>query len=106
MPPEDTFRQLTEIRPGLPVIVLSGELEPTVRERFGVGTIAGYISKPYTDLELEAALNQVLNQVLTGVLAEPVPSQPAAFKLARVDGHELDLVKREYLARCGRICRR
>jgi CheY-like chemotaxis protein len=89
LPPEETFRQLTEIQPGLPILILSGEPETVVRRRFGSGTIAGYLQKPYTDLELEAALAQAL--------AQPAPA-PAAFQLARVSEQEQQQARQEYLA--------
>lgn len=89
MTPEETFRQLTEIRPGLPVIILSGDLESAVRKRFGSDAIAGYIEKPYTDVELEAALAQALDR--------PPSAEPAAFQPARLAEHELKEIAHEYL---------
>lgn len=93
MRPEETFRQLTEIRPGLPVIILSGDPENTVRKRFGPGTIAGYVQKPYTDREVENALAQALAQAL----ARPVLSNSNEFKLVRLSKREIDEAKRDYL---------
>ena len=90
--PEETFRLLREIRPQLPVIILSGEPESTVRKRFGPGAIAGYISKPDLDLELEL--------VLTQALSPPRAAQPRPFLLARVPDTEMDVMRQEYLSKC------
>jgi len=89
MTPEEIFRQLREIRPDLPVIILSGHEEATVRTHFGVGTIAGCIQKPYTDLDLEATLATAFEQPLT--------APPAGFNLVRLSTQELDELKKEYL---------
>ena len=87
MTSEETFRLLREIRPDLPVIILSGDNEATVRKRFGPGTIAGYIQKPYSDLELGAVLEQAM--------ARP----EAPFKLARLSEDELATMGRDYLSK-------
>jgi CheY-like chemotaxis protein len=90
--PEETVRLLREIRSDLPVVILSGDLEKTVRDRFVPGTINGYIQKPYTDAELEAALLQALVQ--------PASREPTPFKLARLSEDDIDEVKQEYLIKC------
>jgi CheY-like chemotaxis protein len=92
MRPEETFRLMREIRPQLPVIILSGEPESAVRHRFGPGTIAGYISKPDFDLELELALALALSP--------PRAAAPRPFALSRVPDAEMDALRRDYLAKC------
>jgi CheY-like chemotaxis protein/HPt (histidine-containing phosphotransfer) domain-containing protein len=88
--PEETFRLMREIRPDLPVIIL----ESAVRQRFGPNTIAGYISKPDFDLELEPALAQAL--------ALPAAPAPQPFTLTRLAAEEVDSMRQEYLAKCRR----
>jgi CheY-like chemotaxis protein len=94
MRPEETWRLLHEIRADLPVLILSGEPESAVRERFGPGTIAGYISKPDMDLELESALANALT---------PNAAQTRRpFELARLPEDEMDKLRQEYVAKCRR----
>ena len=100
MRPEETFRLLREIHPGLPVIVLSGDTEASVRKRFGPGTIAGYVSKPYTDLELEQALAQALAEPVADLVAELVPVAPTTFKLVRLSEDEISAIGGQYLSTC------
>jgi len=92
--PEETFRLMRDIRPDLPVIILSGDLESVVRERFPAGTIAAFVQKPYTDQELETALSDTLAQRA----ASPLP--PAQFKLVRLSEDEIDGMRQDYLAAC------
>jgi CheY-like chemotaxis protein len=92
--PEETFRLMREIRPDLPVIILSGDLESVVRERFPPGTIAAFVQKPYTDEELQIALAETLAQRA----ASPVP--PAEFKLVRLSEDEVAGMRQDYLATC------
>jgi CheY-like chemotaxis protein/HPt (histidine-containing phosphotransfer) domain-containing protein len=94
MSPEETFRLMREIRPSLPVVILSGELESAVRQRFGPNTIAGYISKPDFDLELERALAKALTL--------PSAPSPHPFTLTRLAADEVDSMRQEYLAKCRR----
>jgi len=92
--PEETFRLMREIRPDLPVIILSGDLETVVRERFPPGTIAAFVQKPYTDEELQMALAETLARHST----TPVP--PAEFKLVRLSDDEIAGMRQDYLATC------
>jgi CheY-like chemotaxis protein len=92
--PEETFRLMREIRPDLPVIILSGDLESVVREHFPPGTIAAFVQKPYTDVELETALSETL----TRHASSPIP--PAQFKLVRLSEDEIEFMRRDYLAAC------
>jgi CheY-like chemotaxis protein len=97
MSPEETFRQLKEIRPDLPVLILSGELESTVRARFGAAALAGFIQKPYTEVELEASLKGAL-----AVRPESHPQAPAqpVITLARLSVAEINSMRQDYLAAC------
>ncbi len=92
MGPEETLRLLQEIRPGLPVIILSGDPEDAVRQRFGARAIAGYIAKPYTEIELGAVLAQSL--------AKPALSQPATFTLVSLSKEEAIALSHDYLVKC------
>jgi CheY-like chemotaxis protein len=65
MAPEETFRHIRAICPALPVIILSGQSAAAISELFSPGTIAGYILKPYTDVELTAALSSALSAPVT-----------------------------------------
>jgi CheY-like chemotaxis protein len=92
--PEETFRLMREIRPDLPVIVLSGDLESVVREHFPPGTISAFVQKPYTDQELESALSQTLTR-------PPDPSgAPREFKLVRLSDDEIASLRQDYLTAC------
>jgi len=97
MGPEETVRLLHEIRPGLPVIILSGELEEAVRQRFSAGALAGYIAKPYTEVELEAVLAEALAQPAQPADAAP---EPAAFKLVSLSKEEVTALGHDYLLKC------
>jgi CheY-like chemotaxis protein len=92
--PEETFRLMREIRPGLPVIILSGDLESVVREHFPAGTISAFVQKPYTDEELQMALAQTLTPGTEG------GEQPREFKLVRLSEDEIDGMRQDYLATC------
>lgn len=90
MSAEETFRSLREISPALPIIILSGEGEATVRERFSAGSIAGYIPKPYTEEDLEVALSNAL---------PPPKSRPASgFKLQPLSEFDRQELAQEFLA--------
>jgi CheY-like chemotaxis protein len=97
MGPEETVRLLQEIRPGLPVIILSGDPEDAVRRRFSAGAIAGYIAKPYTEIELEATLAQALAQPVSREAPSP---EPAPFKLVSLSKEEGTALGHDYLAKC------
>jgi CheY-like chemotaxis protein/HPt (histidine-containing phosphotransfer) domain-containing protein len=92
--PTETFRLMREIRPDLPVIILSGDLESTVREHFPAGTIAAFVQKPYTDVELETALTETLAR------HSSTSMPPPAFKLVRLSDDEVDGMRQDYLAAC------
>jgi CheY-like chemotaxis protein len=98
LPPEESFRLLKEIRPDLPVLIVSGEAETSVRQRFAAGTIAGYIQKPYTDEELEIALASALTKAPAGHSQTREPASP--FKLVRLSEDDIATTRREFLAAC------
>jgi CheY-like chemotaxis protein len=92
--PEETFRLMREIQPGLPVIILSGDLESVVREHFPAGTISAFVQKPYTDEELEMALKQTLAR------GPEAAGEAREFKLVRLSEDEIDGMRQDYLASC------
>ncbi len=94
----ETWRLLNEIRPGLPVIALSGDLESSARDRFPPGALAGYIYKPEMDGTLEPALAQALTAE-GGATGEPVKllREPGPFKLSRLSEDEVETMRKDYL---------
>ena len=56
---EQTFQQMRQIRPGLPVIASSGFSEAEAIARFGRG-IAGFVQKPYTAATLAQKVAEVM----------------------------------------------
>jgi two-component system cell cycle sensor histidine kinase/response regulator CckA len=63
---EETFRRLREIDPGVPVILSSGYDHDEARGRFGKGTPAGFIQKPYRPEELMAEISRCLGTTQPG----------------------------------------
>jgi PAS domain S-box-containing protein len=49
---EEAFRLIRAIRAEVPIVVSTGYSEPVTRESFGVGTVAGFVQKPYTAARL------------------------------------------------------
>jgi CheY-like chemotaxis protein len=90
MTPQDTVRMAREIHPGLPVIIVSGDTEASVRQRFASGTIDGYLSKPDLCVELEGVLSSVLNR----------KPETNSFSLARISDSEMREAQTDYLAKC------
>jgi CheY-like chemotaxis protein len=90
---EDTLRMLTEICPGLPVVILSGDAEHRVRARFREGSLAGYIYKPDMDAVLEATLKRVL-------VHEDAPVRDQGTKVSRLERGEVEAMRFEYLEAC------
>lgn len=66
---EETFRELTQIRADIPVIISSGYGEQETMGQFREKGIAGFIQKPYQTRDLM--------RVLRGIL-DPTPPTPAA----------------------------
>lgn len=88
--PEQTVRHLREICPALPVIILSGESETFVNERFDAGSLAGYLSKPYTEEDLKA--------VLTNALFRGVLQSSSTFKLEILSDLDRQELAHDFLA--------
>jgi CheY-like chemotaxis protein len=44
---EETYRQLARLRPGLPIVLMSGYPEPEVMGRFSETGLAAYLQKPF-----------------------------------------------------------
>ena len=63
---EETFRRLREIDPGVPVILSSGYDHDEARGRFGEGTPAGFIQKPYRPEQLMAEIGRCLGRAQPG----------------------------------------
>jgi len=60
---EETFRRLREIDPGVVVILSSGYDHDEARGRFGEGTPAGFIQKPYRPEHLVAEIGRCLGRI-------------------------------------------
>jgi len=60
---EETFRRLREIDPRVPVILSSGYDHDEARGRFGEGTPAGFIQKPYRPEQLMAEIGRCLGRM-------------------------------------------
>ncbi len=56
---EEAFRQIVQIRPGIPVVASSGYDETATRRRFGEG-VAGFLQKPYTAAQLVNQMKRVM----------------------------------------------
>ncbi len=59
---KEAFRRIREIRPDVPVIVLTGYSEDIAREDLGAGVSAGFIQKPYTADRLVAEIRASLEE--------------------------------------------
>ena len=59
---EETFREIHQLRPHLPVILVSGYNEQEVTDQFMGRGIAGFIQKPFQLAELRDKLRAVLGQ--------------------------------------------
>jgi len=57
---EEAFRHMSEIRPGVPVILCSGYNEQDATNRFAGQGLAGFIQKPYRSSDLLAQVAEVL----------------------------------------------
>ncbi|MEX2261751.1 MAG: ATP-binding protein [Bryobacteraceae bacterium] len=57
---EEAFKRITDIRPGVPVVVASGYSEAEIRQRFGDRPVASFIQKPYTAAQLAEKIRAVL----------------------------------------------
>jgi len=63
---EETFGRLREIDPSVPVILSSGYDHDEARGRFGDGTPAGFIQKPYRPEQLMAEISRCLGRTQPG----------------------------------------
>jgi CheY-like chemotaxis protein len=61
---KEAFRRIREIRPDVPVIVLTGYTEDIAREDLGAGVSAGFIQKPYSADTLVAEIRASLDHVV------------------------------------------
>ena len=59
---EETFRRLRDVDPAVPVILSSGYDHDEARGRFGEGTPAGFIQKPYRPEQLMAEIDRCLGR--------------------------------------------
>jgi CheY-like chemotaxis protein len=59
---EETFGRLREIDPGVPVILSSGYDRDEAKGRFGAGSPAGFIQKPYRPEQLMAEIGRCLRR--------------------------------------------
>jgi len=57
---KEAFRLIREIRPSVPVIVLTGYTEDVAREDLGASAVAGFIQKPYSAEKLVAEIRASL----------------------------------------------
>jgi CheY-like chemotaxis protein len=57
---KEAFQLIREIRPDVPVIVLTGYTEDIVRQELGAGASAGFIQKPYSVTRLVTAIRAAL----------------------------------------------
>jgi CheY-like chemotaxis protein len=73
---EEAFREIRRIRPGVPVILMSGYTEQDAAARFpGLG-LSGFVQKPFTREALVARLRTVV--------PSPPPPRPARSKVPPV----------------------
>ena len=57
---EETFKELRQIRPDVPVILSSGYDEEEIIEKFAGAGLSGFVQKPYRFQELKKKLAQVI----------------------------------------------
>jgi nitrogen-specific signal transduction histidine kinase/CheY-like chemotaxis protein len=57
---QEAFERIQQIRPGVPVILLSGYTQEDVRSRFTAQEPAAFVKKPYTPRSLAAVLRSVI----------------------------------------------
>ncbi len=57
---QETLREIHRVRPGIPVVLISGFEESLTAERFDPGEIAGFLRKPYEHEELVARVEEAL----------------------------------------------
>ena len=57
---KEAFHLIREIRPEVPMIVLTGYSEQSMREELGADVIAGFIQKPYSTAKLAVAIQASL----------------------------------------------
>jgi CheY-like chemotaxis protein len=55
---EQTLRALRDLRPDIPVLMMSGYAEADVRQE--VGDCSGFLQKPFSAVELVGAVRRVL----------------------------------------------
>ncbi|HTH47992.1 MAG TPA: response regulator, partial [Candidatus Limnocylindria bacterium] len=59
----ETFRRLQQLRPGVPVLLMSGYSEQEAVGRFTGAGFAGFIQKPFQITELRERLQQILGRL-------------------------------------------
>jgi DNA-binding NarL/FixJ family response regulator len=58
----EVFRRLRAIRPGLPVVLMSGYSSEEVVDRFGVEGLSGFVQKPFMPGALVRTITAALVQ--------------------------------------------
>jgi len=87
---EETFRHLREIRPDVPIVIVTGYDGVGFRPQMP----AESLQKPYTDTELADALERVLQPTLIAAAPEP----PAGFQFVPLSASELQGLTGNYVA--------
>ncbi len=59
---EEVIRELRRLRPGVPVVVVSGDAQGVVMQRFGRDQPGAWLAKPFTVSELVEVLRRILSR--------------------------------------------
>jgi CheY-like chemotaxis protein len=74
----ETFRRIREVRPDIPVILMSGHSEDEASRQFAGEGLAGFIEKPFSTQALADAMERVLGTRPAAVEVAPtaLPDRP------------------------------
>lgn len=63
----ELLSKFREIRKGIPVVIVSGQPEETVRQKFAGTEYERFLGKPYTREKLAACVNELISSKGVGV---------------------------------------
>jgi CheY-like chemotaxis protein len=81
----EVFKRLREMRPGLPVVLMSGYHEDELSDEVGAA-INGFVQKPFTATDLASRMRVALEPVPSGAAARAAPDAAPAAEAVTHDG--------------------
>ena len=83
----EVFERLRDIRPAVPVVLMSGYHEDEIATRVGEG-ISGFVQKPFTPADLASRMRRALEpeEPSEPTSSEPAPAGPAGAAASRPTG--------------------